>query len=54
MPRNQLSKDEIKVRVLKLKQKLYGDQVNQIITNPKVLAHKYLNEVLDIIDEYRY
>jgi len=54
MPRNQLSKDEIKFRVLKLKQKLYEDQVNQIITNPKVLAHKYLNEVLDIIDEYRY
>ena len=53
MSRNEMSKDELKVRVLKLKHKLYEDQVNQLITNPKVLAHKYLDEVLNIIDEYR-
>jgi hypothetical protein len=51
MPRNQLTKDEIKIRVLRLKDKLYQDQPSW---DPKELAHKYLNEVLDIIDEYRY
>ena len=51
MPKNQLTKDEIKVRVLKLKERLYRDQPGW---DSKGLAHKYLNEVLDIIDEYRY
>ena len=51
MPRNQISKDELKVRVLKLKDRLYKDQPSW---DAKGLAHKYLNEVLDIIDEYRY
>ena len=51
MPRNQLTKDEIKGRVLKLKDRLYKDQPTW---DTKGLAHKYLNEVLDIIDEYRY
>jgi hypothetical protein len=51
MPKNQLNKDEIKLRVLKLKDKLYRDEPSW---DSKGLAHKYLNEVLDIIDEYRY
>jgi hypothetical protein len=51
MPKNQLNKDELKIRVLKLKDKLYQDQLS---LDSKGLAHKYLNEVLDIIDEYRY
>jgi hypothetical protein len=51
MPKNQLTKDEIKVRVLKLKDRLYKDQPSW---DSKGLAHKYINEVLDIIDEYRY
>ena len=51
MPRNQLAKDELKNRVLKLKNKLYKDQPSW---DSKGLANKYLNEVLDIIDEYRY
>jgi hypothetical protein len=51
MPKNQLTKDELKVRVLKLKDRLYKDQPSW---DAKGLAHKYLNEVLDIIDEYRY
>ena len=52
MPRNQLTKGEMKVRVEKLKNELYrtpyhgGDW-------EKNLAHKYLNQVLDIIEEYR-
>jgi len=51
MPKNQINKDEIKVRVQKLKDRLYKDQPSW---DAKGLAHKYLNEVLDIIDEYRY
>ena len=51
MPKNQLKKDELKVRVLKLKDRLYQDQPSWDF---KGLANKYLNEVLDIIDEYRY
>ena len=53
MPKNQLTKDELKVRVLKLKDKLYTDHVRPEM-DIRGLAHKYLNEVLDIIDEYRY
>lgn len=51
MPKNQLTKDELKVRVLKLKDGLYKDHPSW---DAKRLANKYLNEVLDIIDEYRY
>ena len=50
MPRNQITKDELKVRVLKLKDRLYNDQLS---IDSKELVNKYLNEVLDIIDEYR-
>jgi hypothetical protein len=52
MPKNELNKEELKVRVLKLKTRLYSD--GNWYSDPKGLAHKYLNEVLDIIDEYRY
>ena len=49
--KNQLTKDELKVRVLELKKKLQQERFSEGIT---FLADKYLNEVLDIIDEYRY
>lgn len=51
MPKNQITKDELKVRVLKLKDRLYNDSPG---CDSKRLANKYLNEVLDMIDEYRY
>lgn len=51
MPRNQLSLNEFKVRILKLKNKLYYEHHDEYT---KGLANKYLNEVLDILDEYRY
>lgn len=51
MPKNKLDKDELKVRVLKLKDRLHKDKSGW---DSKGLADKYLNEVLDIIDEYRY
>ena len=50
MPRNQITKDEIKVRVLNLKNKV--EQEPTSYKKEKELAHKYLNEVLFIIDQY--
>jgi hypothetical protein len=48
MPRNQLTKEEIKVQVEKLKTELYNEKTFE----SKDLAHKYLNKVLDKIGEY--
>ncbi len=53
MSKNQITKDELKVRVLKLKDCLYKEHVRHDM-DMKGLAHKYLNDVLNIIDEYRY
>ena len=53
MSKNQLTKDEFRVRILKLKNKLHSEHIRHDM-DMKGLAHKYLNEVLDIIDEYRY
>ena len=52
MPKNQLEKEELKVRVMKLKHQvdMEGTDVWQ---GERDLAHKYLNKVLDAIDEYR-
>ena len=49
--RNQVSKDELKVRVLKLKNAVDGEP--STVCREKDLAHKYLNEVLFMLDEYR-
>ena len=53
MSKNQLIKDEFRVRILKLKNKLHNEHIRHDM-DMKGLAYKYLNEVLDIIDEYRY
>jgi hypothetical protein len=53
MSKNQLTKDEMKVRVLKLKHQLQVEHIRHDM-DMKGLAHKYLNEILDILDEYRY
>ena len=53
MSKNPVTKEELKVRVLKLKNKLHTEHIRPEM-DMKGLAHKYLNEVLDIIDEYRY
>ena len=53
MPKNQITKEELKVRVLKLKHKLNIEHIRHDM-DMKGLANKYLSEVLDIIDEYRY
>lgn len=49
MPKNQLTKEEMKVRVLKLKHQV---QFEQRYPGEKELANKYLDEVLFIIDQY--
>jgi len=50
MPRNQITKDEIKIRVLNLKNQI--DKEPTPYKKEKELAHKYLNEVIFIIDQY--
>ena len=50
MPRNELTKDEIKCYVLKLKDELYHETYTDGIT---FLAHRYLDKVLDKLEEYR-
>jgi len=51
MPRGQLTKDIIKTEVLKLKVELNAEGWT---TDPKALANKYLNKVLDKINEYAH
>jgi hypothetical protein len=53
MSKNQLTKQEMKIRVLKLKDNLHKEHIRPEM-DMKGLAHKYLNVVLDILDEYRY
>ena len=52
MPRGKLTKEELGVRVLKLKRDLDRDPINYG-TDPKWTAQMYLNKVLDILEEYR-
>jgi len=49
--KNQLKKDEFKIRVLKLKNELQEEGYSEGVSH---LANKYLNKVIDMIDEYRY
>jgi len=53
MPRNQLTKDQIKTDVLKIKQELFNEHIRHDM-DMKGLANKYINRVLDKIEEYRY
>jgi len=53
MPRNEISVMEFKTRVLKLKNELFWEE-HQYSEEARGLAHKYLDKVLNIIDEYRY
>jgi hypothetical protein len=50
MPSNQINKDEMKCYVLKLKHEVDGDVG---FPGEKDIAHKYLNKVLNKIEEYR-
>lgn len=52
MPRGQLTKEIMKYEILKIKKDLCNDPINWS-TDPKSIAHKYLNIILDKIEEYR-
>ena len=51
MSKNKVEKEELKIKILKLKDDLYNENCSDGID---FLAHKYLNRVLDMIEEYRY
>jgi len=51
MPRGQITKDLIKYEVLKLKNELDKDNIGWV-SDPKKIAHLYLNKLLDKLDEY--
>lgn len=54
MPRGNLTKDEMRTWVLGIKKELSEDPTHYAYSdNPKELANKYLNRILDKIDEYR-
>jgi hypothetical protein len=52
MPRNHITKDEMKVLILKQKHKLLEEPY--YTSDPKAVASKHLNELLDRLDEFRY
>lgn len=49
MPRNALTKQEMQIKVLKLKNDLYNEQCDY---HSKQVANRYLDEVLFIIEQY--
>jgi len=53
MPRNEITIAELKTKVERLKNDLYWEE-HKYGSQARELAHKYLNKVFDIIDEYRY
>ena len=50
MPKGTLTKDIIKYEVLKIKKEL--DYDNCMTSDPKGLVNRYLNKILDKIEEY--
>jgi hypothetical protein len=52
MPRNQITVAELKTKVEKIKNELYWEE-HKYGEEARGLAHKYVNMVLDAIDEYR-
>ena len=52
MPRNQVSVEELRVRIMKLKHEV--DWEPTPYQAEKDLAQKYLSYALDILDEYRF
>ena len=50
MPRNEINKDEMKCYIFKLKHQIDSDDG---YPGEKEIAQKYLNKVLDKLEEYR-
>jgi hypothetical protein len=53
MPRNMIAKDEMEVRILKLKNELYDGSWTARDDDWHDGAHTMLNRVLNILQEYR-
>ena len=53
MPRNEMRKDEFEFRVLKLKNQLYDGSYSARNHDWHEGAHHSLNEILNILQEYR-
>ncbi|AOV60343.1 hypothetical protein N161109_197 [Synechococcus phage S-CAM9] len=49
-----MKKDELNVRVLKLKKMLYDGTYHEANADWHDGAHHMLNKVLDVLDEYRF
>ena len=53
MPRNPLTRDEFIAKMLKLKKDI-DEEPSTVWPGEKKFAHKYMNKVLDLLNEYRY
>jgi len=53
MPKNRLTKDEIRAFILEQKNKLDQENIGYA-PDPKGIAHRYINIILDRVEEYRY
>jgi len=51
MSRNRLTKEEMKCFILKQKHSLYQEDIT-FSSDPKSLTHKYLNQILEKLDEF--
>jgi hypothetical protein len=57
MPRNNIPKDELKAKIYKLKTSLFENRKEHSVPTAQSWydgAHESLNDVLNILDEYRY
>ena len=61
MPRNQVSVEELRCRIIKLKNNAYFDDVEDVggqkrhlYPGEQELVQKHLSYVLNILDEYRF
>ena len=61
MPRNQVSVEELRCRIMKLKNNAYydvvedvGRQTRHLYPGEQELVQKHLSYVLNILDEYRF
>jgi len=52
MPRGQITKEQMKNLILKQKHKLF--QESNLSSTSKEVADKYLNELLNKLEEFRY
>jgi hypothetical protein len=63
MPKNQVSVEELRCRIMKLKNTAYSDRVpitegsdmmRSLYPGEQELIQRHLNQVLDMLQEYRY